>query len=387
MEASFISEYYPEAKIITPDDGAHYFFGYYDMRATQGSRHLAHRVSFMDRLPVAEDAAQLGYLEDRKFTPFAETTAWNFQQGALLQYHPTLPDTVFYNVMEKGTPCTVIHNYATGEKKYTDRAAACISPDGKWGLAVNFARIYAFRAGYGYAGAVDENAEIPAPEADGIYLTDMESGISRLLLSYKELAQLCGYENQKILVNHITFSPDSDRYVALIRNFPGPGERGWKTTLLWGDRQGSAKVLLGKTYVSHYVWADEIYLFAHCSAESPEKKSLYRIDTRDGSAREYDMPLFYRKGETDLHCNTAPGGVYLIGDTYPKDGYRSIEALNLQTGACRTLLREKTVIPTVPDIRCDLHDRYVFDGKYISYDTTRNGCRQIALIDMSALNF
>ena len=387
METAFISDYYTEAKIITPDDGAHYFFGYYDLRASQGNRHLAHRVTFMDRLPEAEDVAQVGYLENGAFIPFAQTTAWNFQQGALLQYHPALQDTVFYNVMQGENPCTVTHNYITGEKKYTDRAVACISPDGKWGLAVNFARIYAFRAGYGYAGAVDENADIPTPENDGIFLTDMEAGTSRLLLSYKQLAQLCGYENRKILVNHITFSPDSDRYVALIRNFPEPGERGWKTTLLLGDRSGSARVLLDKTYVSHYIWADEHYLFAHCSAEIPEKKSLYRIDTRSGSAREYDMPLFHRKGETDLHCNTAPGGIYLIGDTYPKDGYRSIEALNLKTGACRTLLRELTVIPTVPDIRCDLHDRYVFDGTHISYDTTQNGRRQIALIDMHALDF
>lgn len=383
----FISDYYPEAKIITPNDGAHYFFGYYDMRATQGSRHLAHRVSFMDRLPGAQDVAQLGYLEAGRFTPFGETTAWNFQQGALLQYHPTQPDTVFYNVMDQARPRTVTHNYATGEKTMTDRAVACVSPDGNWGLAVNFARIYDFRAGYGYAGAVDENPDVAAPENDGIFLTNMESGTSRLLLSYKELARLCGYEDRKILVNHITFSPDSNRYVALIRNFPIPGERGWKTTLLLGDRQGNARVLLNKTYVSHYIWADERFLFAHCSAETPEKKSLYRLDTHTGAAREFDMPLFHRTGETDLHCNTAPGGIYLIGDTYPKDGYRSIEALNLQTGACRTLLREKTVIPTLPDIRCDLHNRYVFGGKYISYDTTRNGCRQIALIDLHGLDF
>ena len=74
--------------IITPDDDNHYFFGYYDLRASQGSRHLCHRVKFMDRLPEADDVAELGYLEKGEFIPFATTTAWNFQQGALLQYHP-----------------------------------------------------------------------------------------------------------------------------------------------------------------------------------------------------------------------------------------------------------------------------------------------------------
>lgn len=385
---AFQSDYYRAAKIITPDDGYHYFFGYYDLRASQGRRHLAHRVPFMDRLPVAEDVAQLGYLEDGKFTAFAETTAWNFQQGALLQYHPILADTVFYNTVWEGKFCTATHNYRTGEKRFTDRPAATVSGDGKWGLSVNFGRIYAFRAGYGYAGAEDAGKDINAPCDDGIFLTDMTSGNSRLLVSYARLAEICGYPaEQKILVNHINFGPDNGQYVALLRNFPIPGVKGWRTTMLVGDLNGNVRVLLRQTYVSHYIWANSRYVFAHCSAETMEKKSLYRICVADGSWKEFDMPLFHCKGETDLHCNTSPEGRYIIGDTYPREGMRSIEAINLKTGACRTLLRAETVIPTNPDIRCDLHNRFVFDGSAISYDTTQNGCRQIAVVDVHALNF
>ena len=71
MEQNFISDFYDEPQIITPDDDAHYFFGYYDLRASQGKRHLCHRVQFMDRLPVAEDVAELGYLENVIFISFA----------------------------------------------------------------------------------------------------------------------------------------------------------------------------------------------------------------------------------------------------------------------------------------------------------------------------
>lgn len=385
---TFQSDYYQEPKIITPMDGHHYFFGYYDLRASQGKRHLAHRVPFMDRLPAAEDVAQLGYLEDGKFTAFAETTAWNFQQGALLQYHPRKADTVFYNTVQNGVFCTAAHNYSTGEKSFTDRPAATISGDGKWGLAINFGRIYAFRAGYGYAGAEDPWRDINAPADDGIYLTDMEQGTSKLLIAYDRLAAICGYPpEQKILINHINFGPDCRHYVALLRNFPVPGVKGWRTTMLVGDLEGNVRVLLRQTYVSHYIWANKEYVFAHCSPESMEKKSLYRICVADGSWKEFDMPLFHCKGETDLHCNISPDGNYIIGDTYPREGMRAIEAINLQTGACRTLLRAQTVIPTNPDIRCDLHNRFVFDGSAISYDTTQNGCRQIAVVDMYALDF
>ena len=112
-----------KVRIITPDDGYHYFFAYYDMRATGNGineRHLCHRVSFFDRLPTSDDVCELGYIDGGKFVKFAETTAWNFQQGAMLQYHPTRENTVFYNVCENGKFMTVTHNFETGEKKYTD---------------------------------------------------------------------------------------------------------------------------------------------------------------------------------------------------------------------------------------------------------------------------
>ena len=390
MEQAFISDYYDKPQIITPDDGAHYFFGYYDMRATQAKRHLAHRVAFMDHLPEKDDAAQLGYLEDGKFYPFATTTAWNFQQGAMLQYHPFEKDTVYYNVFRDGKECTVTHNYATGLKKYTDRATACVSPNGKWGMAVNFARIFAFRPGYGYAGSTDPHPEIGAPSDDGIFLTDMETGLSRLLVDYPTLSRLCGYpENAKILVNHITFNPTSDRYVALVRDFPTPERKWWqwRTCVVIGDLTGRVWLMPNHDYASHYVWQDEKHLIIHSSAETAEKKSLYCINTDDGSFRELDMPYFHLDNNGDIHCNVLPGGKYVIGDGYPREGYRWIEALNLQTGATRTLLKSRTVIPACNDIRCDLHNCFVFDGTAISYDTTENGCRQIALIDLSALNF
>lgn len=388
MNQPFISEYYEKPQIITPNDGGHYFFGYYDMRATQGKRHLAHRVQFMDRLPEKDDVAELGYLENGRFTPFATTTAWNFQQGAMLQYHPFLADTVYYNVFRDGKAVTVTHNYATGEKKYTDRATACVSPDGKWGMAVNFARIFAFRPGYGYAESVDPHPEVCAPADDGIFLTDMETGVSRLLVDYPAMAKLCGFpENAKILINHITFNPASNRYVALVRDFPTPDRKpwGWKTCILIGDLQGKVWRMPNHDYASHYIWQDEKHLIIHSSAEAVEKKSMYCIHTDDGSFRELDMPYFHLGGNGDIHCNVL--GSYVIGDGYPRDGYRWIEGLNLKTGATRTILKSRTMKPANTDVRCDLHNRFVFDGTAISYDTTENGCRQIALTDLSALDF
>lgn len=86
----------------------------------------------------------------------------------MLQYHPTLADTICYNVCRKGEFYTLLLNIKTGEEKLCDRASACISPDGKWGLGINFGRIYSFRPGYGYAGFVDVYADVNAPHEDGV---------------------------------------------------------------------------------------------------------------------------------------------------------------------------------------------------------------------------
>ncbi|MBQ9099166.1 MAG: hypothetical protein IJY50_07035 [Clostridia bacterium] len=384
---SFLGYAVQQPQILTPNDGYHYFFGYYDLPATdlQG-RHLCHRVSFMDRLPEPEDVAELGWVKDGVFTPFATTTAWNFQQGALLQFHGQKNDTVLYNSVQNGRFCTVTQDLATGEKRYTDRAAAAVSEDGKWGLGINFGRIFAFRPGYGYAGFVDENADVKAPGDDGVFLIDMESGSSRLLVSYAELASLSGFDPaKKILVNHINFSPDCDHYVMLLRDFPLPDQKGWSTTLVLGDTKGNCQAVLTNTMVSHYRWVNEQDLVAYCCIDG--RHSMYLIHMKTGAYEELHTPYFCRKGIADIHCNAVHNGKYIIGDGYPVEGYRYMIAYNRETGASKTLFGAATVIPPVIDIRCDLHARFSADGKWITYDTTENGKRQMAAISTDVLQF
>jgi hypothetical protein len=78
------------------DGPQHYFYGYYDNPAWNKSEkhHLCHRVKFWDRLPTRDDVAELGLIDmdSKVYIPLAETTAWNFQQGTMLQWNPQSPD-------------------------------------------------------------------------------------------------------------------------------------------------------------------------------------------------------------------------------------------------------------------------------------------------------
>ncbi len=73
------------AKVITPDDDGHYFFGYYDIQPfdSTGRYHLCHRVAFADRIPKPEDVCEIGAIDTHtgKFIKYAHTYAWNFQQA------------------------------------------------------------------------------------------------------------------------------------------------------------------------------------------------------------------------------------------------------------------------------------------------------------------
>lgn len=388
MQKNVIGNFADRVRILTPDDGAHYFFGYYDVPATNmAGLHLCHRVPFMDRLPTSGDAAELGYVKDGVFTRIATTTAWNFQQGAFLQFHPTKKDTVCYNSCQNGAFCTVTHDLKTGEKSYTDRAAAAISADGKWGLGINFGRVFAFRPGYGYADFTDECADVNAPDKDGVFLIDMETGQSRLLVAYSDMGEAGFPPEDKIMVNHINMSPDSKHYVMLVRNFPDPKaeRKGWFTSLVLGDLEGNIRTVLSNTFVSHYRWVNDRELIAYCTVE--EKTSMFLINMFSGAWQELDTPYFCRRGLADIHCNLLPDGKYVIGDGYPIDGYRYLIAYNRETGASKTLLGAKSVTPPIVDVRCDLHARFSADGRWITFDTTHNDRREIAAIPADVLNF
>jgi len=169
---------------------AQMFYGYYDLPAVDAAtgRHLANRVPFRDRLPTAADEAELGIIPlngDGVFRPFARTRAWNFQQGALLQWLGDGTGRVFYNdVHPDGHGYRgVLHDLATGRRTYTDHALANVSRDGRWGLAVDFDRLHDFRPGYGYAAQPDSRAKVAHPDDDGVWLCDLRTGTSRLVLT------------------------------------------------------------------------------------------------------------------------------------------------------------------------------------------------------------
>ncbi len=385
MELTKSIDKYP-VRPLSPDDSYHYFFGYYDLCPyhKDGKYHLANRVAFMDRMPEKDDICTLGRinLETGAFEPFAETTAWNFQQGALMTYNVSNYDEVFYNVRVGDGYATCIHNLANGEKRYTDRPCGTVSLDGKRGLAINFNRIYDFRPGYGYVGVKDPWYDVATPEDDGVYLVDMETGKSSLLASIADMIALNPnpeFEGAKFVVNHITFNPAGDKYILLLRNIGREGMR-WRSSLIVGDLKGNIQNLLPYTVLSHYHWRDDntFIIFARIG----DQMGFFVIDSTTGEYEYITEPTL--KG--DFHCLYNPDRRFFIGDGYPDtQNRRAMFLYDFATEKRTDILYDYSVPTDNTDLRCDLHNRFNQAGTKISFDSTRNGRRQIMEVDVSAL--
>lgn len=371
-----------------------YFYGYYDNQpfSADGRYHLAHKVPFMNRMQTGTDMAELGMirLSDCAWIPVGETYAWNFQQGSMFQWRAGHSDEVVYNVLYTDAYRAVVANVVTGERRTLPRALANISSDGRWGLAVNFPRIFWFRPGYGYAGLPDPFEREKHPADDGVYLVDMDTGEDKLVISLDTLYHIAEpyfaseeEKNYKFVVNHINFNTDGSRFLMLFRG-KKDGVSGWRTYTITANRDGSDPYLLLEDFSSHYHWYDADHVAIYSKTFQKHEFGLWMYTDRTHEAKRLDprgtMP-------TDGHLSFSPDRRFMMNDTYPQDGYRNLFLYDMERD--KTVhLAALAVNPSVSemangDMRCDLHPRWNRDGSMISLDSIHEGHRHIYLIDVN----
>ena len=198
------------------------------------------------------------------FRALGETTAWNWQQGAMLQWLDGAPEpTVAYNVRKPGGPPlfrsgrrglhssrapraalgeygAVLLNVRTGATRPLPMPVCALHsplpphplrapaepPRPDFALSLNFNRLALARPEIGYAPApphtaIDYNPEIGATDApgdDGIWRVVLASGDARLLVSLARLAQTRPVESMEGAVHwvsHVCISPSGSRFLFL----------------------------------------------------------------------------------------------------------------------------------------------------------------------------
>lgn len=380
------------AKRISPTNGE-FFFGYYDLQPFNGDLHLTHKVSFTERLHRKGDVAEIGLLDMNTATyeKLDTTGAWNFQQGAMLQWNPASPkDEIVYNCLSEGSYGATVLNIHTGQKRYLDRPVANISPKGDFALSINFPRMYNFRPGYGYAEYGDPFYYHNHSANDGVFLIDMKTGKSRLIISMEEIWEFSGKyfggKDEKMIINHLGFNTDGTRFLMQVRNFPEPGKK-HVTAVITANRDGSDLFLLSDYGVqSHYYWIDPQHFIMCAGGKELEcargwvNNYIFKDKTYEG---EMIADGFF---DDDNHMSFSPDRKLMLTDTYPNEQLvQTLRIYSFEKNTLTDLGRFYSIPRSMTDMRCDLHPRWNQDGTRISFDSTHEGFRGVYMVDIEAI--
>ncbi len=423
---------------VSPDDGWHYWFGYYDKCpwSPDGTKLLAHRARFCDRFPEPDDIAEVGWIEGwttdaPTFVKISETTAWNWQQGAMLRWPPTGSQPA-WNAFDQGPLVYTEHDSGTQ-------------------LSLGFGRLSRLRPEYGYPARTDPNPDNPHPDNDGIYrITPPASiggtGVSpvgstntsptkTLIISIDQLDRITADgspragANHHQHVNHLSFNPSGTRFCFMHRFERDDGIL--QSRLFTANPDGSDIRLLFEGMCSHYDWKDDQTILAWAGkrallgSATAKKTPTQRVMTtarralkpvyyamgkprflmnkimkdsylliRDTDCREPDAtpPEPFAKGELicDGHCTFSRGGNepgrWVLTDGYPD--LKSRQPLFLWD--CKNDLgyeigRYPTPRTLDGPIRVDLHPRFNHDATKVCIDSAMTGTRAMFVVDVSTI--
>ena len=386
---------------LVTEPPAHHFFGYYDKSPWDRSEQylLTHAVDFADRVPATDDEARICLVdtETAKTTVVDTTTAWNFQQGSMLQWvGPDYEQRILYNDREDGALVTRIRDIYSGESWTVSTPIYAPAPDGCTGFTLNFDRLHQTRQGYGYATS-NENTVAPAPDDDGVYRVDMETGEQELLISLKDLTEIDPLDHMANVthwVNHLQVSPNGDHVAFLHRWWTDP-ERTWHgargridTDRTWHDRLYTMDVdgrnlnCLVSGGAGHYDWRTETKILADTLPEPGGERRFRWYDVDTGRV-EPALPPGIRG-----HNSFSPDGRWILYDrTVETDDEQHLVLRNVSADpeADEYVDLGSVPMPAVEneDLRCDLHPRWDRSGRQVCFDSLHTGMRQMYVINVS----
>ncbi len=380
----------PPVRPITHGPRFHWF-GYYDkLEFDPGSRYvLGMEVDFEGRSPRPDDVIRVGMVDTAngdRWTELGTSSAWNWQQGCMLQWVPGSRSRVIWNDRRQGRFLARILDVTTGRQRTLPAPVYALSPDGKWAVSPDFRRLNDTRPGYGYAGIPDPNRDELVPEDTGIWRMDLETGKRRLIIPLAAAARI-PYERgdwtgAKHWFNHLLVSPNGERFIFLHR-WRAPGDRTFSTRMFTAAADGTDLFVLdpyGKT--SHFIWRDPQTVLAWAWHPS-HGNAFYLFHDRTRKVEVVGPGVMTVNG----HCSYLPGNRWILNDTYPdKRRLQNPYLYEVATGRRVWLGHFYSPPEYKGEWRCDTHPRFSPDGRKVVIDSPHGGNgRQMYLIDISRI--
>lgn len=365
----------------------HHFFGYYGMSPWDDSQRylVVMQAAFSDRLVEADDTANIVLIDLETDTQrvITDTRAWNFQQGAMLHWLDGPGRRIVFNDREGDRVVAVVLDVETGERRTVDRPIAAVARTGTHAASISYARLRVTRPGYGYAGIADARNTEPHPADDGLYLLDLETGASELIVSLAQAFEAEpvpeGAEENLLWFNHVLFSPDGQRIFFMARIHDAQGMRQTAGFTVNTDGTDLRCVLPYAWGASHYDWldADRMVVTSRYRGEPPWLHVLFT----DG--RDDHRPIAPDAIRRDGHCHFSPDGRWMLTDTYPDpQRMQTLYLVRMEDEAVAEVGRFYQPRAFRGEWRCDLHPRWRPDGGAICIDSTHDGTRQVYILEL-----
>lgn len=364
----------------------HHFFGYYGINPWDRSLrcHLSLQTDFHERRPTVGDYAAVGLIDRQThiFIPYARTSAFNLQQGSMMHWiYVGFGEEFTFNDWEDDKLVSRAINPETGKTRAIQGAIAAVSPTEPIAMGLNYARMAHCRPVVGYANNMDPESVLDSPEDDGLFLLDLESGGSRLIMPIADVIGASRCEEARggrAWFNHVLFNTDGTRILFFCRVRK---QDGWHSSLWTINPDGTDLEcqISFKYRISHFAWRYP----AHILISSSFLGDMQFLEFTD---RQRDFKPFGKgKLPRDGHACFSPDARWVVCDTSPKGPERLSELMlyNMSSNTKISLGKFHSEKQFTGDIRCDLHPRWSPDGNTISFDSVYEGSRQIYLVDVS----
>jgi Tol biopolymer transport system component len=397
---------------VTPGDTGCIHRFYDSSPFSPSGRYMAlTRLPFEDRRPKPGEVAQIVVVDlaTGEMRTVAETRGWDVQLGAQAQWGAD-DRTLLYNDLDPGEwiPYGVRLDPVSGEKRRLGGTVYAVSPDGRWAASPCLRRTATTQAGYG---VVVPRQMIPvnrgAPADDGIYLTDIDGGESRLLISIATIVDAIREALDPDLARrsdffgfHVKWNPQGTRLMFVLRSLPRSWMP-WRRKRRFGTRQVVTLDADGRhiaVSVSAPRWAkgghhpnwcpDGEHVLMNLNTEG--KGLRFARLARDGSTCETLLDPVPGSGHPTLH----PDGQHLLTDAYADepvafgDGTVPIRLVDLRDGTDTTLVRIRTepvaARPTGA-LRVDPHPAWDRTFTRVAFNACPNGRRQVFVADLAGI--
>ncbi len=375
-----------------------HWFGYYDKREFDptGRYVLSNETSFEGRAPTGEDSIAVGFVDTQdhdSWHPIGHSRAWGWQQGCMLQWVGDRGETILWNDREGDSFVCRLYSMADHSIRTIPKPIYTISPDGRFGLSVDFRRIDNLRPGYGYDGLADPHVAERAPQDSGIWRVDLQTGKDELILSLADVAAIPWPDGQTHAeawhyFNHLLINPSGTRFIVLHRYRPkfDPETRQFEgnfvTRMFTANVDGSDRFVLDPSgFTSHFIWKNDRQV-TMWTKPIGHRNGFFQFTDKTREVIPVGQDQMPVNGHNTYLAD--PYGDWILNDTYPdsRTSRQTVYLYHVPSGRRFDLGHFPSPPAYRGEWRCDTHPRSSDDGTLVAIDSPHDGGRQVYLLDI-----